>query len=164
LEEIQELKIYIGEKYQSCAALKSPPHITLREPFNWDTQNQSALIDSLRKFALRQKFFTIELSNFSCFDTKVIFIDVVKNQSLDDLQRKLLRYCEEKLKLFRPSNEKHPFRPHLTLAFRDLKNEMFFKAWTEFSKRNFSASFRVDEVILLKHNGKIWEAHSTFHF
>jgi 2'-5' RNA ligase len=163
-EEIQLLKEYFRDHYQSRAALNSPPHITLIAPFHWKNEKETFLISSLTDFAKSSKPFTIELQNFSSFKPRVIFVNVIGNEALNKLQCELDQFCRSKLNLFHSAKSDHPFHPHLTLAFRDLKKDKFFKAWEEFSQRKFSGSFIINRISLLKHNGKIWELYKDFHF
>jgi 2'-5' RNA ligase len=163
-QEVDKLKDYFKAHYQSRAALNSPPHITLRIPFLWKEANEGVLISSLNEFAGKQRPFTVSLLNFSSFAPRVIFININEKESLIQLHRDLRQFCETKLSLVDTSPKDIPFHPHLTLAFRDLRKQMFLLAWEEFSKRTFSASFKVDKITLLKHNGKIWEGYKNFLF
>jgi 2'-5' RNA ligase len=163
-DDVQALKTYFHNKYESSAALRSPPHITLRMPFLWRDDEEDFLISSLSDFAVRRKPTTIELSNFSSFAPKVIFIAVSENESLRRLQLELSHFCRSKLKLFDTESEGLPYRPHLTLAFRDLKKEMFEHAWENFSRRKYAATFTMDKITLLKLNSKIWLPYRDFHF
>jgi 2'-5' RNA ligase len=159
-EEALELKNYFKERYNSKASLNSPPHITLHMPFRWKEEKENELIETLNAFASGLRPFDLQLLNFNSFPPRVIFIDVVANEQLVSLQKKLLRFCKKELNLFNADYKDQPFHPHLTLAFRDLKKSMFADAWGEFSAKPFSASFQVDKFNLLKHNGKVWQPYS----
>ena len=50
-----------------------------------------------------------------------------------------------------------PFKPHMTVAFRDLRKPHFQLAWNEFNNRKFKETMLVDSLALLKHNGKVWK-------
>jgi 2'-5' RNA ligase len=155
-EKALELKNYFKEKYHSKASLNSPPHITLHMPFRWKEEREDELITKLEEFGLAS--FPLQLLNFNSFPPRVIFIDVVPNECLPALQKKLLRYCKKELNLFNADYKDQPFHPHLTLAFRDLKKSTFGEAWNEFSSKPFEATFVVDRFVLLKHNGRVWES------
>lgn len=163
-EEVQELKNYFKEHYQSRAALNALPHITLYRPFLWKDIQEEFLISSLTDFSTTQQPTTIELSNFSSFPPRVIFISVSENEKLNKAQYELHRYFETTLNLFDAEYRGLPYHPHLTLAFRDLKKPMFAQAWREFKERKFAASFIMDRINLLKHSGKRWEPYKDFHF
>jgi 2'-5' RNA ligase len=163
-EEVLRLKNYFREKYDSRAAFNAPPHITLHAPFLWDKQKEHLMISSLAEFSITQKSITLALSNFSAFPPRVIFIDVSNNVRLRQLQLDLCRFCEETLNVYSATSKHRSFHPHLTLAFRDLKRLQFNQAWEEFRTRTFSASFVVDKITLLSHNGKMWGSLKDFHF
>jgi 2'-5' RNA ligase len=116
----------------------------------------------LQQFASHQKRGIIQLLNFNAFPPRVIYVDVVKNDWLENLQKELHRFCKRELNLFNANYKEHAFHPHLTLAFRDIKRQNFQKAWEEFSTKNYEATFSVNEIILLKHNGTFWNEHKKF--
>ncbi len=75
-EEVTRLKEHFRDHYNSKAALRSPPHITLHMPFKWKEKREQELISALQKFCTGRKSFEVELKNFGCFPPRVIFIDV----------------------------------------------------------------------------------------
>lgn len=160
--EALQLKQYFKDHHNSRAALNSPPHITLHMPFTWKETEEHYLLDKLQAFATNQKSFEIELNNFSAFEPRVIFIDVVKNEDLESLQKQLKRFCKIELNLFNADYKELAFHPHLTLAFRDLKKTEFYRAWEEFKGRELETSFVVNSISLLKHDGKEWKAFRQF--
>lgn len=155
-------KEYFRDHYNSKASLNSPPHITLHMPFRWKAAKEEQLIEALGKFAGAQPAFQITLNNFSCFEPRVMFIDVLKNEALDDLQRQLKRFCKQELNLFNADYKELAFHPHLTLAFRDLKKAAFYKAWDEFKEKKFEATVTIGTITLLKHDGKVWQVFKDF--
>lgn len=161
-DQAQELKNYFWDHFQSKASLNSPPHITLHMPFRWKEKKEPELFQTLKGFASQFKPFNLCLKNFSCFSPKVIFIDVVKNEALQNLQKELHRFCKRELNLFNADYKEQPFYPHLTLAFRDLKKPNFARAWEEFKDKDYSAEFPVSQIHLLKHNTKVWQVFKEF--
>lgn len=159
-----KLKSYFKEKYNSKASLNSPPHITLHMPFEWKEKKESILIERLASFAQQQNSFEISLLNFGSFEPRVIFIDVVKSEALEKIQKELQGFCKKELNLFNANYKDHAYHPHLTLAFRDLGKPEFVNAWEEFSEKKFNATFSVNSIVLLKHDGKQWQIFSEFNF
>jgi 2'-5' RNA ligase len=156
-DDALRFKNYFKEQYNSKASLNSPPHITLHMPFRWKEEKESELVSSLSEFTLGREPFKLQLVNFDAFVPRVIFINIVPSELLTTLYKDLHRFCKRELNLFNASYRDQGFHPHMTLAFRDLKKPMFVKAWEEFQERKFSATFLIDKIVLLKHNGKIWE-------
>lgn len=161
-EEALALKEYFREKYNSKAALNSPPHITLHMPFLWNHEKEKKLILKLQEFACQYDPMKICLDNFSSFPPRVIFMNVTESDALDALQKDLHRFFKRELNIFNANYEDKPFHPHLTLAFRDLKKSQYPLAWQEFSKKEYKAEFMADKIALLKHNGKSWDILKEF--
>jgi len=161
-DEALEQKEYFKEHYNSRASLNSPPHITLHMPFRWKEKEEKELEKQLEEFSQSNQQVAIKLDNFSSFPPRVIFINVVMSQELENLQKNLQRYCKRVLNLFNANYKELPFHPHLTVAFRDLKKPNYQRAWEEFQQKNFQAEFIADKVALLKHNGRVWKVHQEF--
>jgi 2'-5' RNA ligase len=162
LEEAGELKIYFKDKYNSKASLNSPPHITLHMPFQWKEEKENLLIEKLNAFTKPLPAFELKFSNFNCFPPRVIYIDVLKNDVMERLQKELHRFCKKELNLFNANYKEHVFQPHLTLAFRDLRKQQFLVAWEEFREREFERTCQVRAISLLKHDGVKWGVYSQF--
>ena len=163
-EEALQQKEYFKANYNSKASLNSPPHITLHMPFRWNEDEEDRLSVYLEQFVADLDPIPIKLDNFSSFPPRVIFINVEMSQELEKLQKNLQRYCKRVLNLFNANYKALPFRPHLTVAFRDLKKPSYQRAWDEFKLKNFQAEFTVDKIILLKHSGRVWKIYREFKF
>lgn len=163
-EEAWKLKNYFKDAYSSKASLNSPPHVTLHMPFKWKVEKENALVEKLEKFAHQFAPFDLSFSNFNCFEPRVIYIDVIKNEKLNSLQKELHRLCKKELNLFNANYKEHAFHAHLTLAFRDLRKQQFLKAWEEFNQKTFTGEFTVNEIALLKHTEGSWRIVKTFEF
>lgn len=160
--EVTEFKNYAAQHFNSAHALKSPPHITLISPFRWDFDRLKSLKDSLQQFAKAQSPFFLSLQNFDCFDQRVIFVDVEDSKELENLQKALSLDLEKNIALNIADNR--PFHPHMTVAFKDLKKEVFPKAWAYFSKIEYFRFFEVNSLVLLRHNGGAWEVLERYIF
>ncbi|MDZ8185680.1 MAG: 2'-5' RNA ligase family protein [Nostoc sp. ChiSLP02] len=159
-----QIKQYFADNYASRGAQKSPPHITLQPPFEWADANFPLLEASLKEFASEQKPVPITLNGFAAFPPRVIYIDVVKTPELLTLQADLLTYLESKLRVVDEVSKTRPFKPHMTVAFRDLTKQNFKAAWPEFEKRQLYFEFTADELTLLLHDGRRWNIKSQFSF
>lgn len=161
--EIEKIKLDISQKYHNKSALRSPAHITLHMPFEIKESKEANLLQTISKFKFSSAF-KIELKNYSCFEPKVIFIDVVKNETLNALQKELVFHIKSNLNIFNQYDDKRAYHPHATIAFRDLKKTDFYLANEEYKAKTFSAEFKVSSFFLLKHNGKVWLRHKEFPF
>jgi len=156
-EELHQLKFLFKDRFSSKASLNSPPHITLHMPFEWKVKKEKLLKDKLTDFFCSAKPFEVTLRDFGCFEPRVIYTAIEKNDAMTELQKKLFKFCKAELNLFNANFKALPFHPHVTLAFRDLKKPMFYKAWEEFMTRKLSATFLCTKITLLKYAGNHWE-------
>lgn len=160
--EATRLKEYFRDRYRSQAALRSPPHITLQAPFGWPDQERDRLIKTLTQFRFSTPSIPVQLTGFGAFPPRVIYIDVEHTPALMTLQAELSQYLAETLQVVDPRSRDHPFRPHLTVAFRDLKPVAFRQARPEFQERAIAASFELSSFTLLRHTGQQWIVHQRF--
>ncbi len=154
---------YVSEHFNSNRALRAPPHITLEPPFKWQVDRFEELESVLDTFAKKQTCFSIKLQNFNAFPPRVVFVDVAENKALDRFQSAIKLYLRSKLE-FRSERQDRPFRPHMTIAFRDLRRKMFRQAWAYFSELEYKREFVADQFCLLQHNGERWEVRRVFQF
>jgi 2'-5' RNA ligase len=154
------LKNYFRDNFNSKGSLNSSPHITLHMPFEWKESKENVLIEKLAAFVQEFSSFSIVLKDFKCFEPRVIFMGVDKTKELEVFQKELERFCKRTFQLFNAQYQDLPYHPHITLAFRDLRKPMFYKAWEEFKNKGYDATFLADRIALLKHDGKRW---NTFH-
>lgn len=156
LLKIEAVKENLFREFGLKGALRSPAHITLHRPFEWKAEKEEELISALKEFRFNEQFL-IELKNYNCFQPRVIYIDVVKNDALNNLHSELKKYARHNLQLFNEDNDLRGFHPHVTVAFRDLKKQLFYKLWEErFKAARFEGHFDFTGFSLLRLEKK-WE-------
>jgi len=156
-DEVMVMKTEVSQRFESKAALRSPPHITLHMPFQWKEEKEGRLISSLDAMASLQQGFEVQLKGFGGFPPRVIYINVLENKLLSTIQKVIQNLARSKWHIYPKSNSIRPFMPHMTIAFRDLKKPQFHEAWSTFKERGFNATISVTNICLLKHNGKSWD-------
>ena len=161
-DEVMTLKQEVLEKFDSKAALRSPPHITLHMPFKWKEKKEEHLIQKLSEFQFEASSFSLELQNFDFFPPRVVFVDLVNNELLNQMQKELVTHVRKALNILNADYKDKPFHPHMTIAFRDLKKNRFQEVEEYFSKKEYKASFEVSGFHLLKHDGKRWNEFRFF--
>mgnify|MGYP001097628629 CR=1 FL=1 len=159
-EEITRIKEYFADHHKSKHALRSPPHITLIPPFKYPEEQETLLELDLKKFAKNRRPFLLELNGFGAFPPRVIYIEPVNNPQLFKLHDELLIFMKEidflkEEDLLKENNR--AYRPHLTVAHRDLNIDAFNKAWPDLKKRSFIQSFYVDSIFILKNRKGGWD-------
>ncbi|SKB16181.1 conserved hypothetical protein [Planktothrix sp. PCC 11201] len=161
-DHITEIKHYFAQTYNSCHALKSPPHITLQPPFKWLIEDLPTLEQHLTTFAINHTPIPITLSGFNAFPPRVLFVDVIKTPELINLQQQLMDNLAQQLNIVDEVSKKRSFSPHITVAFKDLSRIAFKAAWLEFAQRPIYFEFTVPQLTLLIHNGQTWNIKTQF--
>ena len=158
---VMELKEYFKEHYQSRKALNSPPHVTLQMPFKRRPDREDRVDEMLQRVADTCEEFQLRLNGFGFFEPRVVYIDLEESKPLISLHKEVGKAVREHLKLVNDLGER-PFRPHMTIAFRDLKKPLFFEAKKEFNQKSFEEQFYVKDICLLKHNGSSWDIYRRY--
>ncbi len=165
-EEVQQvankIKDHFAEVYQSKAAKKSPPHITLQPPFDWEWKNLNQLSQTLQEFSQHYSEIPVTLQGFAAFKPRVIYINVLRTPELLEVQKALSDHLATTLDIIHKVSQNRPFKPHITVAFRDLKKSAFYQAWKEYKEQSLHFHFKVSQITLLLHNGRNWESFQSF--
>ena len=159
-KKIENIKSDIAQEFKIKGALRSPAHITLHRPFEWKEGKENELLEKLQVFSFKKNF-KIELKGYNTFSPRVVFIDVMKTDELTDLHYLFSGYAKRELGLLNEVNDLRGFHPHVTIAFRDLKKQQFYKLWEKYQKLDFSASFNYQGLSLLCLEKK-WEKIAYF--
>lgn len=159
-----DVKGIMRDQYASKAAFRSPPHVTLLAPFEWPIDDLPRLARTLGQFAASQSAVPMTLDGFGAFAPHVIYINVVQRSRLMAIQPDLLTYLEQEIGLVSERDRHRVFVPHLTVAFRDLKPNMFRKAWSVFQHQEIHFDFTVHQLTLLTHTGKLWTVKEHYDF
>jgi 2'-5' RNA ligase len=160
-QEVMVFKEYVKEHFNSKAALRSPAHITLHMPFEWKAGKEELLIETLQQFKYKDAF-KVELKDFSCFEPRVVYVDVIKNEALNRLQKELVKHVKQNLNLLNEAQNLRGFHPHATIAFRDLNKAKFNETWKHFKSQIYSGVFTANSFHLLKHSPGKWEVYKEF--
>lgn len=161
--QVLVFKKYMLEKHGCRVGLKSPAHITIIPPFWMDELHEPILVTDTAAVSSRFAPFEIATANFACFRPRTIFIDVRKNSMLDALKAAADDVFHQR-ELYGISPEDRPFRPHITIATRDLPKHGFAASWPYFAEKIFEESWTAEGLSILRHNRKEWEVlvHAPF--
>ena len=152
---ISRLQQYACDTFDSCRAMRSPPHVTIVPPFHFPVVKEEILTDLVMKWSATLPSFDWQLDGFHHFKNHTIYAQAKGPVELPVWRRKLF----EKLG---KTPHRASFVPHVTIAFRDLSPERFVEAWRYFSGLPLQLSCRQDHVSILRHNGDHWEECSKF--
>jgi 2'-5' RNA ligase len=161
-EKVLTWKQKMQQEYDCRVALKSPAHVTLISPFWMNEALEKDLQHALNEFSKKQASFTVSLCNFDFFEPRVIFLRVEENENLEDLHQRLQQHLISLA--FPVKKDCFEFHPHITIATRDLHKKDFYAAKEYFIKKEFSATWSVNSISLLKHNKIKWEVICSSHF
>lgn len=161
---VQEMKQTACDRFNSCAALNSPPHITLHMPFRWKRKKESTLHQFFDDFKPEVEPFRIQVDGIDHFGNRVIFLSIADNIILRQFQGRLATTMKRHLNLFNVNYKDQPFHPHITLAFRDLKKQYFDEAINHYRSLDYSDGFLCDQFCLLKHDGNNWQIFKEYQY
>jgi len=157
--KIQDIKAEFAREYHTRHGLLTIPHITLEPPFSETETGIQQIRGRVAEIARNTEPFEITLDGYGCFGKHAIYLKVLPNSGLDSLFLKIKQINP----LFK-QEEGHAFRPHITLAHRDLKAVAFDMAWKELNMRIFRESYKNESISMLVHRNGLWEIDRTFFF
>lgn len=158
--EVTAFKEDMRDNYSSKKALKVIPHITLKAPFKLPLAERDKVVRWFKDIPASNHSFTIRLENFGSFNnrhSKVIYVQPAINEPLSLLQNTIIMNFKRAFPGISLSAHEHSFKPHITIAYRDLTDENFEKAWAVYKDKEYKAMFTCSSFCLLQHNGRQWE-------
>ncbi|MES3017149.1 MAG: 2'-5' RNA ligase family protein [Bacteroidota bacterium] len=161
--QIHDIRLQCAEKFGVKKALTPPVQITLYRPFKLEQAFESKMARLLQSAAAGVEPFPQEIENFEAFDTHSIVLRALKNPGIMKLQRAVAAvFRKNEIDKQIPGSKNLPFRPHLTIAYRDILPEMFPLIWNEYKDARFKRTFTVNHFSLLKHDGEKWNKINDF--
>ncbi|HVG15572.1 MAG TPA: 2'-5' RNA ligase family protein [Chitinophagaceae bacterium] len=161
--KINPFRFDLSDRFESVEALKSPPHITIKNPFKCSGDDREGMLGWFSEMRLQQRPFHLYLNGFRAFPNKehpVIFINPAMSNELIKMQRELITGFNSILPTKVHSLDED-FKPHMTVAYRDLTPENFSRAWQEYKDKPFYDVFDVHSIYLLEHDWKNWNIIAT---
>ncbi|MBL7169907.1 MAG: 2'-5' RNA ligase family protein [Candidatus Aenigmarchaeota archaeon] len=147
-------------KVEGVTKKRVVPHITLFGPFR--TNHEDKIVSTFLSVSKRYHSISFKLGNFSNFDNKVIFVNIVPSEELikyrKELSEELRKLCSffifkmVKTEGISDSEQDYPF--HATIAFKDIQRKFTIILNYLKNKRMPNIEQKLLRVTLLK-NGKI---------
>ncbi len=159
-EQVEEIKQELLTRFGLKGALRSPSHLTLHRPFEWEEKKEEQLIERLQRFQQSSPF-ELNFADFGFFEPRVIYAALQAQPRLFDLHHALTQFAKRELRLFNEAEDLRGFHPHVTIAFRDLKKPLFYSLREEFEGRKLSGCFEYSGFSLLKLE-KTWQVLRDF--
>ncbi len=159
--ELNQLKAQISEKYQTKAALQSPPHVTLHMPFRFRESKEVEILNTLDKLNFN-KALEMDQNGFGAFPPRVLYVNVNLTEELKIFQKEVGVKVRRHLKVVKEEYRGQAFHPHLTLAFRDLRPIHFVQAWNDYKDKEIYFHWKANSFFLMKHSGLAWCLYKEF--
>jgi 2'-5' RNA ligase len=160
--QIRSIQQEIADRFGPRRILKIPVHLTIEAPFRHENGAGTPLDFLLRDFFAAKTRFSLELRNFGSFRQDVVFIQVEPSLPLLEIQSQLGVFLRTETSTIRGEPWHGGYTPHITVANRDVTPEAHQRVWREFKTRKFYAAFDVTEIVLLRHDEKLWQVHHRF--
>ena len=151
-----QLKEDLKANFQVKYALQSPSHLTLKMPFRYKEAKEQELVTRLSTLLLEQESFSLQIKGIGHFGRRNIHHQLEPSSLLFELQTKLRGFCKRYLHLVEELSDRN-FQPHLTLAYKDLKEGHFEEVLAFVKKNAVQADFLVDRAYLLKNVEGRWK-------
>ncbi|HSJ67687.1 MAG TPA: 2'-5' RNA ligase family protein [Anditalea sp.] len=160
-DKATQLKLEVKDLFKSKYALKSPAHVTLKMPFIWNEAKEDKLREELSSFFKDKPPFELVFKGIGRFGRRVIFIRVSEEPELMSLQSELSLFCKKELK-FKQELSDQAYLPHMTICFKDLKDQYFDDCYNYLKEKGFFEKMLVDDIALLKKENFKWKVIGTF--
>lgn len=162
-EVLHEVRLECSRRFGIYKALRPPVHITLYPPFHAEESFENQLAELLRLGTVEIPAFTQQLENFGSFDRKVVYINAVKTPELLSLQQAVVSVIvSNRIDPQLEQRKDQPFKPHITIAYRDIPHGMFPLIWKEYKDRQLKISFQAENFSLLTHKKTGWISVEDF--
>lgn len=154
---LQDCRTYMNRTYGCKSGHRTPLHVTLIPPFvlppPYTTEDLKAVLKDISF-----KEFTARIDNFRCFGDRTIYARVIDDKKWVFLRDQVFDAVDTAFpSVLRKDNR--PFRPHITVANRDIPQGCLCKALGKLENVSLKETFNVDNITLFEFkNGKWTEA------
>jgi len=152
----ENIKKELEQRFGLRAAQRSPAHITIHRPFVWKIEKKEFLIKSFLRFSFQS--FTCRMNGYDVFEkNRVLYARPESNEELHLLYRQFADFAALQWNITTEKKHNRPFHPHITLAFRDVKPDVFNQLKEIFSRRELLADIPFSSLYLLEWKSGKWE-------
>ncbi len=159
VEKITAFRRYTHDRYGCRSGHSTPPHITLVPPFviedGYSTDDLARAI-----MALDARPFNCTVDGFGSFDERTVFAHVKTSREWTDLKDRVSGAVKD---LGSIRMDRRPFRPHITIANRDIPPGKTMQILEYLSAFDISTTFSVDTIAVFERRDHRWaEAERLF--
>ena len=87
----------------------------------------------------------------------MVFVQPVVTAAMANVQKVVINDFEAAFTEIALHFTEKNFKPHMTIAYRDLTTAEFKRGWQVYQHKKYNARFIADRLYLLQHNGKEWQ-------
>lgn len=135
-----------------------PPHLTLKIPFEADTEQIHDVEKVLRSFARVRRSAPLILKGFGRFGFKTIYLDVCKSDQAVSLSRECINVLRENFPWL-PNAPLEGNKLHASVA-RFLSRRQFLRMWKLLHGLSPSFNSSFDNITILKKEDSHWSVHT----
>jgi 2'-5' RNA ligase len=150
---LHQVKADLKAHFQVKYALQSPAHLTLKMPFRYKEAKEQELVIRFTSLLEDQPSFTLQLKGIGHFGRRNIHHQLAPSSPLLELQTKLRGFCKRYLHLVEELSDRN-FQPHITLAYKDLK-QSHFEEVLAFVKKNAEGRWKVVAPLIFGNRAEI---------
>lgn len=162
-ETLEECRAFMNQKYGCKSGHGTPVHITLIPPFALDDRYTTFQLVETIRYAVEtlndiEKFpFESALDGFGSFSEKTIYANVVESEKWNELKDAITREVQASFPGCIKKGNK-AFKPHLSVANRDIPEGATFEALKALSEIELPSSFKVESVAVFEKKNYRWVA------
>ena len=156
---LEDCRRHMHQRYGCRSGHGTPVHVTLVPPFLLPgSLSTRSLVQAIQSAIHRQELpppFTATVSGFDAFGDRTIFAEVEPDERWSQLRDSVL---VQVLALVPGCirRDRRPFRPHLTVANRDIPAGASTEALEVLSGMGLHDSFPVDNITIFERRGRQW--------
>ncbi len=160
--EILKIKYLFEREYGCRKAANSEPHITLIKFIQLVTMEKS-IVQRLERFSRSVVPFIVKLNGFGNVPSSVIYINVLNKTPIIEIVKNMRGPFKHLLTPDKKLDPKFTRNPHVTIA-REMSPEQYDQALLEWQNKEFTFSFPVNEMILLRREIPSGKCYTVKHF
>lgn len=130
-------------------ALHAPPHITLIPPIRVPEEAMAGLEEQAIAVGREHPAFNLRLRGYGAFPPHVVFIRALVNEDVESLYRDWRGRLEASMPEAIARYPDRPYRPHITLAHRDVEESQFHAIWSHYGEKRLDITYRVKSFAIL---------------
>lgn len=160
--QIEQERIRFSEKYKAYESLRRWIHITLEPPFATTDRVALLVVEKMKTVSTEIRSFLLDIQDYKFFGDHTVFLNLKPNQTLAILQERIHHALSVGFPVPLPLHQRKSFRPHITIAYRDIPKTSFPAIKSEYKQKAFRAEFPVTHFYLWRHTGVYWDVIESF--